>query len=106
LRQSLVKSTEPHEVEMDQLRALDDAKLLELVSRLQRRELDFADRLVNRLDAVRDPSYPMGDHAYRRMSYTLDHLKAQRAEAQRELSRRAVPACERTDVGGLHERKH
>jgi hypothetical protein len=76
---------------MDQLKALHDAKLHELVNRLQRYELDFADRLANRLDVVRDPSYPMGDHAYRRMSCTLDRLRAQRAKVQRELSRRAVP---------------
>ena len=81
---------------MDELRALHDAKLHELVNRLQRYELDFADRLANRLDVVRDPSYPMGDHAYRGMSYTLDRLKAQRAKVQRELSRRAVPNNERT----------
>lgn len=77
---------------MDQLRALNDAKLHELVNRLQRYELDFVGRLANRLDVVDDPSHPMGDHAYRRMSYTRDRLKAQRAKAQHELSRRAVPA--------------
>jgi hypothetical protein len=77
---------------MDQLRVLDEAKLHELVNRLQRQELDFADRLANRMNVVRDPSYPMGDHAYRGMSDTLDRLNAQRAKVQRELSRRAVPA--------------
>ena len=81
---------------MDELGAVNDAQLHALVNRLQRYELDFADRLANRLDVLRDPSDLVGDSAYRRMSYTLDRLKAQRSRAQRELSRRAVPAQQGT----------
>ena len=77
---------------MDQLRAVNDARLHTMVHRLQKYESDFADRLSTRLDMVPDPGHPLGDPAYRRLTYTLDRLKAQRAKAQRELSRRAVPA--------------
>ena len=79
---------------MPELKALEDTQLRALVERLQRYELDFRHRLAGRLRAIEDPSDPHGDSPYRRMSNTLDRLKAQRAKVERELSRRTAPASE------------
>ena len=76
---------------MHELRAINDVQLHAWVDRLRSHELDFEHRIASRLAAVRDPSNPHADAPYRRMSYTLDRLRAQRAKAQRELLRRNGP---------------
>ena len=75
---------------MPELKALVETELRVLAERLQRYELDFRHRLAGRLRAVEDPGDPHGDAPYRRMSYTLDRLKAQREKVERELRRRTA----------------
>ena len=71
---------------------VNDAKLRELIARLQRYELDFDERLAKRKDAVRDPDVPAIDPLYKRLFFTLRGLKQQRVGVERELARRAVPS--------------
>ena len=74
------------------LRRVDDDGLQTLVERLQRNQLDFQQRLAERLASVRDPDVPRSDPLYQRLFHILDKLKVQRSVAERELSRRAAPA--------------
>jgi len=74
------------------LRAVNEDALRALIDRLRRNELDFDERLAERLQTVANPTMPTSDPLYQRLYYTRRGLDVQRAEAERELARRASPS--------------
>jgi hypothetical protein len=86
----------PQEVAMQKIRSplqtFGDSKLRGLVERLRRNDLDLQERLAARVPTLQDPDMPLSDPLYQRLYFTLKDLNTQRAEAERELARRAAPA--------------
>jgi hypothetical protein len=74
------------------LGAVNEDALRGMIERLRRNERDFNARLAARLQSVADPDMPTSDPLYQRLHHTLKGLNVQRAEAERELARRARPS--------------